>query len=164
MEEKDLLSFYSERKEFYANLAGIEKKWLKRISWLRLFVFIVFIFFAVKLFGERGFVFILPALLFLAGFILLVIHSIKRGAKEQHFRTLWKLNRDELKAQNHDCSEFEEGLEFSDRNHAFVFDLDIFGPGSLFQYINRSFSQSGKKKLAHYFSDLLDNKEKIYSR
>jgi len=161
---KNLFTFYSERLEYYTSLVDIEKKWLKRISWLRLFVFIVFIFFTIKIFGERGIVFIFPVVLSFGGFIILIIQSIKHSSREEHFRNLLKLNSDELKAQNHDYSEFNDGMEFSDRDHAFVFDLDIFGPGSLFQYINRSYSQSGRRKLASYFSDSLDNKEKIYGR
>ncbi|MEA1898859.1 MAG: hypothetical protein U9N53_14465 [Bacteroidota bacterium] len=163
-EEKNLFTFYSERKDLFLALAEFEKKWLRRISWLRLFVFIVFIFFSVKSFGEKGIIFIFPALLFLSLFIVLIKHSIKRASKELHYRNLLKLNADELKALNHDYSEFDDGLEFSDRDHEYVFDLDIYGPGSLFQYLNRSFSQAGRIRLAAFFSDLLNAKEKIYSR
>ena len=164
IEERDLLTFYPERKQHYTNLADIEKKWLRRISWLRLFIFIVFIFFALKVFGENGILFFFPTMLFFTAFIVLVMQSIKRTSKELHYRNLLKLNINELRAQNYDFNEFDEGLEYSNRDHAFVFDLDIFGPGSLFQYINRSFSQSGKRKLASYFSDLLNKKEKINNR
>ncbi len=164
IEEKNLLAFYSERKQHYEILADIEKKWLRRISWLRLFVFIVFIFFAVKVFGENGILFFFPAMLSFTAFIVLVMQSIKRTSNEAHYRSLLKLNINEIRAQNYDFSEFDEGLEFNNKDHAFVFDLDIFGAGSLFQYINRSFSKSGRSKLASYFSDLLSKKEKIYSR
>jgi len=164
VKEKNLFTFYSERKQHYTNLADIEKKWLRRIAWLRLFVFIVFIFFTIKIFGENGILFFFPAMLFFTGFIVLVMQSIKRTSKKLHYRNLLKLNINEIKAQNFDFNEFEEGLEFNNRDHAFVFDLDIFGPGSLFQYINRSFSQSGRLKLAAYFSNLLNKKGKIYNR
>ena len=164
IEERNLLTFYSERKQHYTNLADIEKKWLRRIAWLRLFVFIVFIFFSVKIFGEKGILFFFPAMLFFSGFIVLVMQSVKRASKGKHYRSLLKLNTSELKAQNYDFSEFDGGLEYNNRDHAFVFDLDIFGPGSLFQYLNRSFSQSGRDKLAAYFSNLLNKKEIIYGR
>ena len=49
-------------------------------------------------------------------------------------------------------SQFEDGQEFTDPHHHFTFDLDIFGPGSIFQFINRSVTQLGKKRLANYLS------------
>ena len=42
-------------------------------------------------------------------------------------------------------------------------DLDIFGPGSLYQYINRSVSQQGSDKVAHMLGSL-NNKTQILLR
>ncbi len=46
---------------------------------------------------------------------------------------------------------FPSGKEFLNTDHFFSYDLDLFGEGSLFQYVNRTATQSGKQKLAAWF-------------
>ena len=43
-------------------------------------------------------------------------------------------------------------------------DLDVFGPHSLFQYINRTCTQPGKHRLAHWLGKHLERKEEIIRR
>lgn len=42
----------------------------------------------------------------------------------------------------------DSGKEFMDENHPYAADLDIFGQGSLFQWINTTITFSGRKELA----------------
>lgn len=65
----------------------------------------------------------------------------------------------ELKALQFDFSDFHNGQEFSDPGYPYINDLDIFGPGSLFQSINRTTTAGGAKVLANWFM----TPEKCYS-
>ncbi len=58
------------------------------------------------------------------------------------------LNQTELAALNGNYSAFDDGSEFTDPSHPYSFDLDIFGPGSLFQFLNRTSTKNGADKLA----------------
>ena len=42
--------------------------------------------------------------------------------------------------------DFDHGMEFLQDNHPYAADLDIFGQGSIFQIINRTSTQEGKRK------------------
>ena len=45
---------------------------------------------------------------------------------------------------------FDDGIEHIPKEHPYANDLDIFGRASLFQYINRTTSEPGSKKLAEF--------------
>lgn len=53
---------------------------------------------------------------------------------------------------------FHDGAEFTDNQHAYSYDLDVFGPHSLYQHLNRTFTFTGRKILADsLLSDLPQN-------
>jgi len=70
----------------------------------------------------------------------------------------------ELQALEHTFSQFDNGEEFINPRHAFSFDLDLFGDGSLFQFLNRTSTISGKNVLAEWLQSPLLTKEKIQER
>lgn len=73
---------------------------------------------------------------------------ILKEKKKHLYSSLIEINKKELKAVDEDYSEFDGGAEFIDSNHSFSFDLDVFGEGSIFQFLNRTTTQLGKKGLA----------------
>ncbi|KOH47094.1 MutS-related protein [Sunxiuqinia dokdonensis] len=84
----------------------------------------------------------------------LFIYWIKRFQKKEKekilFSNLIEINKKELAALDEEYNQFDDGQEFTDPHHHFTFDLDIFGPGSIFQFVNRTVTQLGKKRLANY--------------
>src|SRR5690606_11426549 len=62
-------------------------------------------------------------------------------------KTLQKINEDEI-AFLKGVKVFENGTEFTNPQHAFSYDLDLFGKNSIFQFINRTGTSLGKKQLA----------------
>lgn len=58
----------------------------------------------------------------------------------------------ELDYQNGDFSPFDDGRRYADPHHPFSFDLDIFGPGSLYQRICRTVTTGGADRLATLLS------------
>jgi DNA mismatch repair ATPase MutS len=78
-----------------------------------------------------------------------------------HLENLVKINAGELQALSGNFSAFASGDEFIDAHHPYSHDLDMFGDGSVFQYINRCNTINGKKKLAYYLNEPVANPEKI---
>lgn len=67
----------------------------------------------------------------------------------------------EIAAFNHDFSLFQDGSAFTDYKHSYTTDLDIFGPGSLYQRLNRTVTPKGSERLAWRLSHLESSPQKI---
>ena len=90
----------------------------------------------------------------LAGFVYLVrIHRrIRRNARFSDI--LVKINRTSLERLAGEWKDFgDSGKDFMDENHPYAADLDIFGQGSLFQWINTAITFSGRKELAQRLTE-----------
>jgi hypothetical protein len=88
----------------------------------------------------------------------------KKEKEKVLFSNLIEINKKELVALGEEYSQFDDGREFIDPHHHFTFDLDVFGPGSIFQFINRTVTQLGKKQLASYLSQSKTNIPTIKKR
>ena len=75
------------------------------------------------------------------------IHSDLKH-KKRKAESLIYINQREINVINGNVSELETGTEFQDPSHEFSYDVDLFGLGSFFQYLNRTTLLSGKKWLA----------------
>ena len=75
-----------------------------------------------------------------------------------------EVNRQELAALDYDTSCFDGGEEFADPAHLYAYDLDVFGTHSLFQYINRTCTEPGRRLLADWLGQHLTKKEDILER
>jgi DNA mismatch repair ATPase MutS len=81
-------------------------------------------------------------------FMVLLVWYSKAQQKLQLFKSLLELNEKELQLVTTGQSAFDDGNEFVDDRHDFSSDLDVFGPSSIFQHINRTGTLSGKRQLA----------------
>jgi DNA mismatch repair ATPase MutS len=162
MTRSDLQAFYDQRKNsFSAELKNIKKR-INEVSNLRLVLaagFLILLYFA---FRQLYLFYLLVPVLFI--FILLVLKHSRLFAQRVHLENLVKINAREIKAVGGDYSDFSSGIEFIDAHHPYTHDLDIFGEGSLYQALNRSHTQHGKKKLADALSSLLTNKDAVATR
>ena len=87
----------------------------------------------------------------LALFLFLVRYYEDTQAKYRFLNALVKINETELRVLQHDFSDLPDGSEFLDSQHEFSHDLDLFGQGSFFQYLNRTQLPEGTEKLAGLF-------------
>jgi hypothetical protein len=137
----------------YRLLASKEAKKLLLLSILRLLTFtgglilIVFAFSFSKYAGVIALAIVICTFLF-----LLKSYSVHSGKKE-HFSNLGLINENEASALDGDYSMFDDGSRFAATGHDFVYDLDIFGPSSLYQYLNRTCTGYGSEVLAGWLSD-----------
>ncbi|WP_397364386.1 DNA mismatch repair protein MutS [Olleya sp. R77988] len=62
---------------------------------------------------------------------------------------LLKINKEEIKIASGDFFYKNEGLQFHDSNHNYALDIDLFGRGSFFQFIDRTTNIDGSLTLAN---------------
>ncbi len=145
----ELKAGYHSTLDKYTELNRQAKGLSKMISFLRLIVFLIAAF-LVYFFAANNFIPALVAsLVFGSGiFIALMQYHSKILIRIKLEEAIIKINNDELSALEGNYSVFEDGAEFDDPSHPFSFDLDIFGQGSLFQFLNRTSTKIGREKLA----------------
>jgi hypothetical protein len=76
-------------------------------------------------------------------------HSEKRGFLDN----LAVINQNEADALSGNLSPFDSGNSYTDIKHDFSFDVDLFGPSSLFQFLNRTITGYGREILTNWLSD-----------
>ncbi len=123
---------------------------LKRFAWFRFFSFAA-IFIPLFIFGLKSWFTLILSLSAIILFFWLVKKNIQFDNLSRRFTVLKKITEDELLALKHQFSQFKNGKEYLNPEHFFSYDLDLFGEGSLFQYINRTSTISGQQKLADWF-------------
>ena len=164
MNTKELQSIYEGRVKVFENKETKVKKYLVLLSFLRFFSFITLIasvVFVVKQFS----LFRLGLSIIVFGFfIFLIIHYLKRTEILNHFKNLIKINSDEKNVLNNQFSSFSAGEKYIDRDHAYSYDLDLFGQGSLYQYLNRTITLAGRDLLAKRLINIKTNESTIKSK
>ena len=100
----------------------------------------------------------------LFGFLaLVVVHARVLSAEDLAWR-FWRVNENaSLRARDEWHALPEDGAGFVDAEHPYTSDLDVFGPRSLFQFINVAHTSYGQAALAGYLSKL-DGQEAIRER
>ena len=83
-------------------------------------------------------------------FVRVVYRDIANRWKIKNTLTLIQLNENEVKALQHDFKSFNNGNEYTPKDHYYANDMDIFGSSSLFQFTNRTVSAMGGERLANW--------------
>ncbi len=109
----------------------------------------IYLYFTSK--HNNTFIFISSSSL-IAFFILLKKHQ-GIHQKTKLYQELIKINTQELNYLHEGISSYDDGEEFINTTHPYTYDLDIFGHHSLFQHLNRTGTQIGKKQLAGLLSE-----------
>jgi DNA mismatch repair ATPase MutS len=131
---------------------------------LRLGLFLLFAFLVYRYLTIQS---LWSGILAISAFIAFVILSLTDSRLKKSIKRiqiLIQINEKEVKALAGDYSSFDPGNEFIDQSHDYTHDLDIFGEGSLFQFINRTSTIFGKLRLAEYFSDAFGQSDKVIQR
>lgn len=135
-----------------------------RIGTLRLLLFVAGVVGIIYFWSESWMVPAGIAVVTLLPFVLLIKYHNRLFYKKDYLEKKIEINEQELAALNYDTSAFDDGEEFVDSSHLYTFDLDVFGPHSLFQYINRTCTQLGKNRLAAWLNQHLERKDEIVKR
>lgn len=156
------LHFYTQKlADFSAELVRLKSR-LRWFGWYRFLAFAAIIL-APSILGLTAMAGVLSF-----GFLVLLLFFIQVNAKlEQRKKKLLVLKQlveDELAALDHSFLHFAGGEEFQDVEHFYAYDLDLFGQGSLFQFINRTTTLGGKRKLANWLMHPLKSEAEIKER
>lgn len=89
----------------------------------------------------------------LALFVILLFWHQQVRERGRRLRELININKEEINFLKGDLSAFEDGRQYLNRDHPYSYDLDIFGPHSLFHHLNRSATLKGSRKLADMFQN-----------
>ncbi|WP_298901303.1 DNA mismatch repair protein MutS [uncultured Psychroserpens sp.] len=82
-------------------------------------------------------------------FIVFLSRYTDTKAKRKLHKALVHINEEELKIASGAYYHRDPGVQFQDPKHYYSLDIDLFGKGSFFQYINRTISTEGKTQLAN---------------
>ena len=116
---------------------------------------VLFVLFFVK----KQMVFLIPAFVFVLGFIILVIIHGRIKAQAQRIAVLKEIHDANMARTQHDFSKLlDDGTDLQIKKHAFSGDLDLFGPKSLFHLINIAHTAYGRRQLQKWLL-LADSQE-----
>lgn len=142
-------SFYNAQLEFNKAESKRIFKRMGLLSTLRLTVFVltaIGIYFTFKQWQIATVIGVLGIAIFL--FLLSRYTDIK--AKRALHKRLVLINEDELKIASGDFHKREDGSEFQNPKHFYSLDIDLFGIGSFFQFINRTAIKEGTEQLTRH--------------
>lgn len=99
-------------------------------------------------------------------FLILLSHYLKIKAKHNLEKALLEINAEELTIASGDFYNRDEGNIFQNPKHYYSLDIDLFGKGSFFQFINRTQIEAGtltlsNALLANTISDIENRQEAI---
>ena len=81
-------------------------------------------------------------------FLILVSKHSNLKSKRNLFKALLDINKEETQIASGDFHNRYKGVQFQDPKHFYSLDIDLFGRGSLFQYLNRTVIDEGTFALA----------------
>jgi hypothetical protein len=136
----------------------------KNLPILRLGLFLLFAFLGYRYLVIQSILPATMAIFIFVAFLILSLIDIRLKKRIKLIEILIHINQLEVKALDGNYSAFDPGNEFIDQSHDYTHDLDIFGEGSLFQFINRSATIFGKLRLADYFDNSFSYSERVISR
>jgi hypothetical protein len=100
-------------------------------------------------------------------FIYLIFRDADKTAAISNYERLILINRHETDALLYNMGGYSDGHLYADPAHAYATDLDLFGPFSLYQYLNRCHADQSRKLLADYlkgppaFSTIKEKQEAV---
>ena len=144
---KSPTTFYNEQLKKHQLEIKLSKKRLIQLSLIRFFVFI-FTAIGVYFTFEQTQVASILGIVGLVIFLFLLKKYSKIKSEKELSEALISINEEELKIASGDYFDNKQGLEFLDTKHYYSLDIDLFGKGSFYQFINRTKIKEGSKRLA----------------
>lgn len=141
-------SFYREQLALHKEASKSIFKQMSLLSMLRLSVFALAVF-GIYLAFKQWQVALGIGVLGMAIFLFLLSKYTDLKTQRSLHKRLAIINEDELKIASGDFHNRADGSQFQDPKHFYSVDIDLFGKGSFFQYINRTISSEGQLQLAN---------------
>lgn len=157
---------YEKRVNRYTRLIEKQNRVINLVSYLRLAAFIIGFGTAVYLYYLRH-IFIGTGSFLLAvcvfGYIILIHNKMIENRKFASY--MREINENAVKRVSGKWKEFyDNGDVYVDEEHSYTGDLDIFGQGSLFQWLNTAATFLGRKKVVEALSSPCRSREVLHDR
>jgi DNA mismatch repair ATPase MutS len=154
------IEFYKERAELYKEqLSGIQNTY-RLVSFFRLLSFVAFLIAGYQWLSLRTDLLLIISLLSIVVFVILIRIALKLNDRKALTEKLLFINENEIHILRHEPSGFNDAANLG-TNEDYTGDLDIFGPGSLFQLLNRTTTYHGTRELAGLLTSPILSKEMI---
>ena len=159
------LEFYSARAEKLGYEIYRLSRQLGILSVARLISFLAGVVSFFLLYGNGLLQAVIVSMLLFALFGLFFSISEKKS-REKEFKNHVKdyCEREILVVKETDIYAGDGGVEFVDMHHSFTYDLDVFGEKSLFSFLNRTVTNSGRNTLAGWISHPVIDTETLKDR
>ncbi|MCP4314194.1 MAG: hypothetical protein GY790_23320 [Bacteroidetes bacterium] len=164
MSKEQLHDIYSQRITSFQSAVSHHTRLMNYLSLIRLLSLVAMVWFIVLAIKHHNPVFYGCSAVMLIIFLLLVKRFIFQKDLRNLNTRLRKLNELETACLNHQFRDMPDGMEFADPSHPWSHDLDLFGRGSLYQYLNRTSTLKGKTILANILTTEPESQEVIENR
>ena len=144
--ESPIIFYTNQREKHQLETKALQRK-LIGLSTLRLVVFLITVVAIYFTFNQWQIALII-GIVGLAIFLFLLSKYTDVKYQRDLHKTLFQINVAELEIASGDFHSRDSGLEFQDPKHFYSLDIDLFGKGSFFQFINRTTINEGKNQLA----------------
>jgi hypothetical protein len=141
------LEYYQQHLKTYQLQAQKRNTHMTVLSLLRVLVFVITVLGIYLVFDNWQF----AAFIGIVGiifFMYLLSKYTNKKAERDFNKALITINKEEINILSGNFHQRNEGLQYQEANHFYSLDIDLFGRGSLFQYINRTTINEGAQKLA----------------
>jgi Flp pilus assembly protein TadB/energy-coupling factor transporter ATP-binding protein EcfA2 len=164
MTHDQLRDTYSHRITQFQTAAKHHARLMNYIAFFRLASLIVMVWLIVLAVKNNQPLYHGVAAILVVGFLFLV----SRYNKQKDLRNLniriMEANQRELACLEHRFNTLPDGMVYADPSHPWSHDLDLFGKGSLFQYLNRTVTLKGSALLAGILTTEPESPEVITER
>ncbi|WPC40283.1 MutS-related protein [Clostridium sp. JS66] len=160
------LKEYEKRKTKYNLLLKKQEKRISNLSNLRLAVFVLGFVILIRMYTLKLY-FMFDSVVLVMIILLCYLAHLHKDIenKKKYIAALKEINETSIKRLNGEWKNFQDsGEEFIDENHKYSYDLDIFGKGSLFQWINACRTYIGRQRLKEILTEKPEDEQSIHDR
>lgn len=140
------IQFYNSQIELYQNKLNSLKSTLLFFSLARIAVYLGGVV-GVYIFFHDWQIAVVIAIAATALFLLLLSRHTDAKKQRDLVKALLEINEEEIKIASGDFDHRHDGLKYQADNHYYSLDIDLFGRGSFFQFLNRTAINEGTHKL-----------------
>jgi hypothetical protein len=149
---KQPTTFYKAQIKQHQEVLTKVKGQLLQSSILRMFIFLAIVGAIYFFFGNTPGV-LISLFVGVVVFLFLVSRHANLQYKRDYLLQLIAINTIELEVQNRNFSMLPSGKQYKDGLHEYSEDIDLFGEGSFFQFLNRTTLKNGTDYLASLFKE-----------
>jgi MutS domain V len=150
----DPQNIFLQRATTYQNEANQLKQKANNWTLIRGIVFILAAITTYFIVNSYGFTFAIPVFIVGFGLFLYTVNQHQNILLQfKKANLLVKINETEINRLAGNFNGLADGITFADPKHFYSTDLDLFGPSSIYQLINRTHTQAGGNNLANWLKN-----------